>query len=203
MIWMLISALLGALLLLAGIPKLRDRAGMLAAVQGYRLLPAPLERVVAALLPLGEVALGALLVTGLAVPFAPAAASALFLVFFGALAINLLRGRRELDCGCFSFAAAGHAPRIGWLHAVRALVLAAAAAALALAPGGYGLAVTPLPESLLALALAGVVVAAGLSTVALRPVFHPGRRSVDTHLAGAAAELRAHTTPRARDTAHA
>ncbi|WP_395245166.1 MauE/DoxX family redox-associated membrane protein [Agromyces sp. MMS24-K17] len=192
MIPTLVSALLGGLLLLAGIPKLRDRAGMLVAVQGYRLLPAPLERLVAAVLPVVEVALGALLVAGLGAPWTPLAASALFVVFFAGLAINLLRGRRELDCGCFAFAKAeGHAPRIGWFHAGRALVLAALAGGLAVVPGGYGPGFTPVGEQVLGLATAVLVVAAIAAAMTLRTIVNPGRRTVDSHLAQARQELRA------------
>lgn len=191
MIWMLISALLGGLLLLAGVPKLRSRESMLAVVQGYRLIPAPLERVVAVVLPYAETLLGVLLIVGLTPWIVPAAAAGLFLMFFGALTINLLRGRRELDCGCFAFAAAEHPPRIGWLHAIRALTLATASAALMLAPGGFGIGVTSMSEMLLALAIAALVFAAGLAVVALRTVINPGRRTVDTHLSDAQIELRA------------
>lgn len=186
-----VSALLGGMLLLAGIPKLRDRRGMLQAVQGYRLLPAPLERLTAATLPAAEVLLGALLLAGAPFPLVPAAAAALFLTFFAALAINLLRGRRELDCGCFAFMSESRTPRISWFHAVRALVLAAAASALALLPGGYGVAVTPLSEQVLGLALAVLVFAAVLGALAARAVINPGRRSLDSHLAYAKHELRA------------
>lgn len=185
-----VSALLGAMLLLAGIPKLRDRGGMLQAVQGYRLLPAPLERLVAAVLPPAEVVLGALLVAGVPWPVIPAAAAALFLTFFAALAINLLRGRRDLDCGCFAFRSEDSAPRISWFHAVRALVLAAAASALAIVPGGYGIAATPFPEQMLGWALATLVFTAVLGALAVRAVITPGRRSLDSHLAYAQQELR-------------
>lgn len=188
----LISALLGGLLLLAGVPKLRDREGMLAAVKGYRLLPEAGERVVAVALPYVEVLLGALLVVGLGSPFVPAAAAALFLVFFAGLSINLLRGRRELDCGCFAFAKAeGHAPRIGWFHAGRAAALAALAAALVGLSAGTGGAPASVPEYLLGLALAVLGFAIGLAVVAVRAVINPGRRTVDAHLAQARIELRA------------
>ncbi|MGF6823919.1 putative membrane protein YphA (DoxX/SURF4 family) [Microbacterium sp. ZKA21] len=185
-----VSALLGGMLLLAGIPKLRDRRGMLQAVQGYRLLPAPLERLAAAVLPLAEVLLGAFLVAGVPAPVVPACAAALFLMFFAALALNLLRGRRELDCGCFAFRSESHTPRISWFHAIRALLLAATAAGLALVPGGYGIAVTPLPEQALGLALAALVFTAVLGALAVHAVINPGRRSLDSHLAYAQHELR-------------
>lgn len=192
MVTISISVVLGGLLLLAGVPKLRDREGGLAAVQGYRLLPEAAERLVAIALPYVEILLGILLVAGLGAPFVPAAATVLFLVFFAALSINLLRGRRDLDCGCFGFAnAEGAAPRITWFHAGRALVLAVLAAALLLTPGGYGIGVTPVIEHLLGLALAALVLSIGLATFAVRAVIHPHRHRVDLHLAEARTHLRA------------
>ena len=191
MIWMLLSALLGALLLISGVPKLREPDRTLAAVRGYRLLHASLERSAAYALPIAEILLGVLLLGSFAVPLAPAAAAILFFIFFVALTINLLRGRRQFDCGCFSFVES-QAPRIGWFHAVRALVLAGFSALLALVPAEYGPQITPLPEQLLAFALAALVVAAGLSAVGMKRIYQPGHRSVDTHLAGAAAELHLH-----------
>lgn len=186
-----ISALLGGLLLLAGVPKMRDRSSMLTAVQGYRILPAPAERAVALVLPFVEVVLGALLVAGVGAPLVPALAAALFLAFFGGLTINLARGRRDLDCGCFAFAKEeGQVPRIGWFHAGRALLLSLTAAALAVVPVGHGVAAIPIVEYLLALAVAALVFATGVAVVAVRPTLNPGRRSVDDHLAMARAELR-------------
>ena len=191
MVTVLISALLGGLLLLAGVPHLRDREGRLVVVRGYRLLPEAGERLVAGVLPYVEILLGVLLVAGLGAPLAPAAAGVLFLIFFAALAINLLRGRRELDCGCFAFAKAeGSAPRIGWFHAGRALVLAALAVVLAVTPGGYGIGVTPVAEHLLGSVLAALVLAIGLAVLAVRRVIHPHGHAVDTHLSRARAQLR-------------
>jgi Methylamine utilisation protein MauE len=186
MVMVLISALLGGLLLLAGVPKVRNREGRLAAVQGYRVLPEAGERLVAHALPYAEILLGVLLVLGLGAPVVPALAAALFFVFFVGLSVNLLRGRRELDCGCFAFAnGEGRVPRISWFHAGRAVVLAALAAALLLAPGGYGIGTTPIAEYLLGLALAVLVFTIGLAVVAVRGVVHPGRRAVDVQLSAA------------------
>jgi hypothetical protein len=192
MVTILISALLGGLLLLAGVPKLRDRESGLAAVQGYRLLPRVVERFVALALPYIEILLGVLLIAGLGAPVVPAAATVLFLVFFAALSINLLRGRRELDCGCFGFLRTqGSVPRITWFHAGRALALAVLAAALPLIPGGYGIGAVPLIEHLLGLALAALVLSVGLAALAVRAVIDPRRHGVDVHLAQARTQLRA------------
>lgn len=186
MLWMLSAAIVGGVLLLAGVPKIRDRDALLRVVRGYRLLPAPVERVVAATLPAIEIALGSALIAGLAPHVAAVAATALFTGFFLGLAINLLRGRRELDCGCFAFGRHDGAPRIGWFHAVRAGSFAAVSGVLAVAAPG----VPTVGEHVLAVAAALVVLAAVAAGAQLRAIVHPGRRPVDEHLTKAAIELR-------------
>ena len=105
MIWVVLASILGGTLLLAGIPKLRDRDGLLTVVKGYRLLPAPAERAVAAPLPFVEVVVGALLILGIGGRWPAVAAALLFTAFTTGLTVNLARGRRDLDCGCFAFGA--------------------------------------------------------------------------------------------------
>lgn len=90
-----------ALLLAAGaLAKLRDLRGFAAAVAGYRLLPAALARPAAAAFVAGELALAA----GLWLPplrEASALGAAGLLTLYGvAIAANLARGRRDIDCGC-------------------------------------------------------------------------------------------------------
>lgn len=190
MLWVLIASIIGGTLLLAGVPKVRDRQGLLRAVRGYRLLPAPLERVVSVALPWVEIALGAALITGVAGRYAAALAALLFAGFCAGLSINLIRGRRDLDCGCFAFGAAHEVPRIGWFHALRAGGFVLIAAGLAVVPAG-----TPtVGEHLLGVALAALVLIAAVTVAQLRSIVHPGRRPVDAHLSNASIELRAAST---------
>jgi hypothetical protein len=79
--------------------KARDLAAFRAAVAGYRLLPETATGFVAAALVAAEVALAAALALG---PRAPAALAApgLLALYAGAIAANLARGRRDIDCGC-------------------------------------------------------------------------------------------------------
>ena len=75
-----------------------------------------------ALLPGVELLLAAGLLLGFA-PLAPMVAIALLLVFAAAMAINIGRGRRHIDCGC------GHSglrQQLGWSQVARNLVLATA-----------------------------------------------------------------------------
>lgn len=186
MLWTMIAAAVGGVLLLAGVPKVRDREGLLRVVRGYRLLPAPLERLVAATLPSVEIALGVALIAGFAPRIAAAVAAVLFAGFCVGLTVNLLRGRRELDCGCFAFGNEGEAPRIGWFHAVRAAALAVVAGALAATTSS-----DPTPaEHVLAVAGVLVALAAIVAALQLRSVVHLGRRPVDEHLSRASIELR-------------
>lgn len=80
--------------------KIADMRSFEAAVADYGLLPAYLVKVFACVLPLAEAA-GAI---GLAIGHARFGALVLLLLlacFTGAIATNLIRGRRDIDCGCF------------------------------------------------------------------------------------------------------
>ncbi|MFN8544114.1 MAG: MauE/DoxX family redox-associated membrane protein [Candidatus Binatia bacterium] len=106
--------------------KLGDAAGFRAALRAYRLLPAPVAPAAAWLL-LGAEATAAV---ALLIPGAPGPllAGGLLAVYTGAIAINLARGRRDIDCGCAGPAA--RQPLTPWLLARTAVLLAAATAAL-------------------------------------------------------------------------
>lgn len=182
------SAIIGFVLLLAGIPKLTDYDGVLRSVRGYKVLPRPFEPVAARALPITETVAGALLVIGIARPWAALVAALMFVSFLVGLTVNLLRGRRDLDCGCFAFGL-GEVPRIGWFHAVRAGVLAAVSLATAAigSPPAAGVQAAATGLALL-LALAGIAFAQ------IHSVVHLGKRPVDNYLSGAAIRLRAAET---------
>jgi uncharacterized membrane protein YphA (DoxX/SURF4 family) len=80
--------------------KLRDPARFRAALAGYQLIPPPAVRGFAAGIAGLELALGlGLLVPGIGP--APALATAALLALYAlAIAANLVRGRRAIDCGC-------------------------------------------------------------------------------------------------------
>jgi hypothetical protein len=94
---------LAALWIASGVHKLRDPGAFTAALAAYALLPQRAVDIAARALPLIEitVALGLLLRVSRE---AAALASTLLLGLYAlAIAINLRRGRRELDCGCLGF----------------------------------------------------------------------------------------------------
>ncbi|MCK6371652.1 MAG: methylamine utilization protein MauE [Gammaproteobacteria bacterium] len=93
-----VRMLLAAYLAAGGIAKLTDRRRFDGIVLDYRLLPPRPALRVAAALPWIELILAAGLLAGLR----PAAlGAALLLVLYGAaMAVNLARGRRLMDCGC-------------------------------------------------------------------------------------------------------
>jgi uncharacterized membrane protein YphA (DoxX/SURF4 family) len=125
---------LGALLLYAGGAKLADRASFRSAVAEYEVLPAWLTRPFAAALPLLEITAGALLLLGLATPWAASIAAALFFAFTVAIGANVARGRR-FDCHCFG---STRSDEIGALALTRATALAVAALAVALGASRFG-----------------------------------------------------------------
>lgn len=89
----------GLVFLVAGTAKLRDRQLLPGVVANYRLLPGVLVSPVALMLPVVELGTGIALILGLR-PAAPLAAIGLLLLFALAMAINIRRGRRHIDCGC-------------------------------------------------------------------------------------------------------
>src|SRR5690606_31828580 len=119
---------LAAVLLGAALHKLRDLHAFRVALGDYRLVPWPLTGLVAPLLVAAEVAVGAALLSPWARPTGFAAAAGLVGLYSAAIAVNLLRGRRDIDCGCF-----GPALRVALgagLLVRNALLLAAAAAGM-------------------------------------------------------------------------
>lgn len=88
----------------AGLAKLRHRELVPGVVANYRLLPEFAVSPVATLLPLVELGLGLGLVASVLIGgdlrLLGFPAAALFLAFAAAMAINIVRGRKAIDCGC-------------------------------------------------------------------------------------------------------
>lgn len=122
-----LAAGLAAIFLLGALGKLREPLLFEAQLAGYALLPAPLLRPAAWLLMLWEAAAGATLLAAPA--HAPGLVRVLVLVLLAvvtsAVAVNLLRGHREIDCGCGGLA--GTEQPLSWSLVARNAVLALAA----------------------------------------------------------------------------
>lgn len=97
--WLLRGGL-GLLFALAAWHKIRDATAFRAVLADYRLLPRAVVSPAAFALPAVEAGVAA----GLFVPrlahAAALAGAALLALYGGAMTINLVRGRRHIDCGC-------------------------------------------------------------------------------------------------------
>ena len=118
-----------ALFASAALHKLRGFADFRVALADYRLVPWWASGLAARSVVAAELASAGLLVSPLARPFGFAAAAGLLALYTAAIAVNLLRGRRHIDCGCFG--PAHRAPLGGALVARNAALGALAVAGLA------------------------------------------------------------------------
>jgi hypothetical protein len=94
---------LASLFATSALAKLRDLGGFAGAVAGYRLLPAWAAAPGAAAFVAAELALAAVLFVPALRAVASVGAAGLLLLYGVAIALNLARGRREIDCGCGGF----------------------------------------------------------------------------------------------------
>jgi len=107
--------------------KLRDASDFRQAVENYRILPAIAVPAAARLIPVVEAAAAALTLSGN--PIGLLAIAGLLLLYAAAIAINLKRGHRHIDCGCLAFGKVGQPINI--LMVARNLLFAATALAIA------------------------------------------------------------------------
>ena len=112
--WLSIAARLGlaAVWLIAGGAKVGDLAASGRAVNAYQVMPYDVATAIGAALPFVELALGVLLLVGLATRLAAGVSAALLVVFITGIASAWSRGL-AIDCGCFGSGgqlAAGQAP---------------------------------------------------------------------------------------------
>jgi hypothetical protein len=114
---LLLAVVFGA----AALAKLKDLDAFEGVVAQYRLLPAVLVRPFVRILPGVELGATLALLLPATRAFGAATLVGLLVLFAGAMAINLGRGRSDIDCGCF---VGVHKQRISWALVVRNLVLA-------------------------------------------------------------------------------
>jgi len=96
----LLRAALAVLFASAAVHKLRDLPSFRAAFAAYDLAPAGAVGVLSASLVASEAIVAVALIVAGSSPWPSVAAAALLLIYASAIAINLLRGRRDIDCGC-------------------------------------------------------------------------------------------------------
>jgi hypothetical protein len=129
----LLSYVVGGVLLVSALAKLRSPKAFLLVVMEYRVLPLSLVRPFAWIVPPTELLCALLLLSGSLVSLAAGLAVLLFLSFIVAISINIVRGR-ELDCNCFG---AARRRRGGWQALIEDVALLGfAVAVLTLTIGG-------------------------------------------------------------------
>jgi hypothetical protein len=85
----------------SGALKLRDLKLFEGSLANYQLAPKWMEKALAYLFPILECAAALGLLIAPTRTLAAATSLALLAIFTGAIAINLVRGRVDIDCGCF------------------------------------------------------------------------------------------------------
>jgi hypothetical protein len=169
-----IRSAMALVFLSAAIGKFRHWTELRGVIDNFRLLHAWSVPTAAAILPPFEAAVGVTLPLPSSAHWAELSAMALLMLFAVAMGINLARGRREIDCGCFQ---ATLRQRIsGWLVARNGLYVTLLAVAYSSPPDR--------PEP--ALVLNGVLAGIGLFIAvqclellkSLRPSWAVSRRGV-------------------------
>lgn len=97
---------LGAIFIVAALPKITDPPSFAHMIYNYRILPGALINFSSLVMPWVEIVCGVLLILGVWVKPARWLIAAMLIVFIIAISINLARGN-AIDCGCFDVSAAG------------------------------------------------------------------------------------------------
>jgi len=170
-----IRTAIGLLFLLAAIGKFRNWAVFEGVIANYRLLPEFLVPMVAKALPPVEIVLALALLSGSFSPWPEAVAAVLLLGFALAMGINLQRGRRHIDCGCFQSALK---QTLSWSLVARNGVLTLSLLVVWLSPAA-NLPLLPAIEGLLAgvmlfISLQSLTILSSITPAWIRPPAHRG-----------------------------
>ena len=133
--WVL-RACLAALFATAAAHKIRDPRAFLRTFSEYEILPRVFTAPGAIALVVAELSIAVGLLVDPGGYQAGLAAASLLLLYSLAIAVNLFRGRRKIDCGCLG--PANQQPLSGWLI-LRNVVIAVGAAATSLPISGRDL----------------------------------------------------------------
>ncbi|MFD2171482.1 MauE/DoxX family redox-associated membrane protein [Tumebacillus lipolyticus] len=117
---LIFRVILGVMFFSSGISKLKKMPEHFSILKDYRILPASLIKPFGWCEVIAEVAVGLLLLSGFYQSIAAWTTMSLLVVYTLAIAINLLRGRREISCGCGGVAGNHH---LSWWLAIRNTVL--------------------------------------------------------------------------------
>jgi uncharacterized membrane protein YphA (DoxX/SURF4 family) len=112
--------LLAAIFSASAIGKIQDRRAFVALVLDYQILSKRWARRFAVVLPWLEGATGLMLLIGLGTRIAAGLSGLLLVSFIFAMGLNLLRGRKDLDCGC---SGAHHRQKISGRLILRNMIL--------------------------------------------------------------------------------
>jgi len=104
---------LGAIFIIAALPKIADPPSFAHMIYNYRLVPSPLINIIALVMPWVELLAGLALILGVWKAAARTVVAIMLAVFIVAISINLSRDN-AIDCGCFNVADRGktHEQRI-------------------------------------------------------------------------------------------
>lgn len=97
---------LGAIFVVAALPKVVDPPSFAHMIYNYRLVPGAAVNALALVMPWVEILAGLALILGVWPREAAALTGFLLLVFIAAIGFNLVRGH-AVDCGCFDVHSAG------------------------------------------------------------------------------------------------
>jgi uncharacterized membrane protein YphA (DoxX/SURF4 family) len=154
-----VRLLLSAVFATAAAHKISDRRRFRQTLADYRLLPAPLLPAAAIALTAAEILTAVALLVPVLAWAGLTLATVLLLLYALAIAVNLRRGRRSIDCGCTGFASGQ--PISGGLVARNGFLAALAVGAL-LPTGGRVLS-TPDYGVAFATAVAGLLLYAAVN----------------------------------------
>ncbi len=94
------SLVLSYVFVLAGLHKCRAPAEFAATLDNYQILPQGLSRQGVYLIPVAEIMTGVALLIPATAKLSALSAAVLLCAYMTAIGVNLLRGRRNIDCGC-------------------------------------------------------------------------------------------------------
>jgi uncharacterized membrane protein YphA (DoxX/SURF4 family) len=101
---------LGAIFVVAALPKIADPPSFAHMIYNYRILPGGLINISALIMPWVEILAGLALILGVWTRGARWIIALMLVTFIIAIGINLARGN-AIDCGCFDTSAAGKTPQ--------------------------------------------------------------------------------------------